>query len=98
MFSSQVTFSRVTRQQVVGQLKSTNSIDPDVLFAAKEALIAPVKPLKIIGLWASVTGGLMTLTIFLAVLGVPLVSRPVYRRCVLAEMWQTQQRASQNIK
>ena len=52
MFSSQVTFSRVTRQQVVGQLKSTNSIDPDVLFAAKEALIAPVKPLKIIGLWA----------------------------------------------
>ena len=28
MFSSQVTFSRVTRQQVVGQLKSTNSIDP----------------------------------------------------------------------
>ena len=67
MFSSQVTFSRVTRQQVVGQLKSTNSIDQDVLFAAKEALIAPVKPLKIIGLWVYVTGGLMTLTIFLAV-------------------------------
>ena len=73
MFSSQVTFSRVTRQQVVGQLKSTGSTDPDVLFAAKEALIAPVKPLKIMGLWAYITGGLMTLTIFLAILGVPLV-------------------------
>ena len=73
MFSSQVTFSRVTRQQIIGQLKSTASTDPDVLFAAKEALIEPVKPLRLIGLWAYITGGLMTLTIFLAVLGVPLI-------------------------
>lgn len=73
MFSSQVSFSRLTKQQVTGQLKSTNSTDPDVLFAAKNALIEPVKPLKIMGLWAYVTGGLMTLTIFLAVMGIPLI-------------------------
>lgn len=73
MFSSQVTFSRVTHQQVVGQLKSTGSADPDVLFAAKQAIIEPVKPLRLIGLWAYVTGGLMTLTIFLSVLGIPLL-------------------------
>jgi hypothetical protein len=73
MFSSHVSFSRITRQQVIGQLKSTNSNDPDVLFAAKNALIEPVKPLKIMGIWAYLTGGLMTLTIFLAVLGIPLL-------------------------
>jgi hypothetical protein len=73
MFRSQVSFSRLTKQQVIGQLKSTNSADPDVLFAAKTALIEPVKPLKIMGIWAYLTGGLMTLTIFLAVLGIPLL-------------------------
>jgi hypothetical protein len=73
MFSSQVSFSRITRQQILGQLKSTGSDDPDILFAAKEALVAPVKPLKIIGIWAYITGGLMTLMILTAFLGIPLI-------------------------
>lgn len=73
MFSSQVSFSRITRQQVIGQLKSTGSTDRDVLFAAKEALLAPVKPLKMIGIWAYVTGGLMTAMILMAFLGIPLI-------------------------
>ena len=73
MFTSQVSFSRVSPQQVVGALKSTGSIDPDVLFAAKEALVAPVKPLKFMGIWAYVTGGLMTLLILTAFIGIPLI-------------------------
>jgi len=88
MFSSQVSFSRVTSQQVLGQLKSTGSTDRDVLFAAKEALIAPVKPLKMMGIWAYVTGGLMTLMILMAFLGIPL----------MIFGWWVRKRAADNIE
>ncbi len=66
-------FSVVTRQQVLGALKATGSKDPDVLFAAKQSLLEPVKPLKFIGLWAYVTGGLMTILILTAIIGIPLI-------------------------
>ena len=73
MFSSQVSFSRIDRQQVLGQLKSVGSADRDVLYAAKERILETVKPLKIIGMWAYITGGLMTLMILMAFLGIPLI-------------------------
>ncbi len=88
MFTSQVSFSRVTRQQILGELKSTGSADADVLFAAKEALIAPVKPLKIMGIWAYITGGLMTVLILTAFLGIPLI---IFG-------WWVRSRAKQNIE
>ena len=73
MFSSQVTFSRIDRQHVLGQLKSVGSTDRDVLFAAKQRILETVKPLKIIGIWAYITGGLMTAMIIMSFLGIPLI-------------------------
>lgn len=66
-------FSLVSRQQVLGALKATGSKDPDVLFAAKQTLLEPVKPLKFIGIWAYVTGGLATILILTAIIGIPLI-------------------------
>ena len=66
-------FSLVTRQQVLGALKATGSKDPDVLYAAKQALLEPVKPLKFIGRWAYITGGLATLLILAAIIGISLI-------------------------
>ncbi len=81
-------FSVVTRQQVLGALKATGSKDPDVLYAAKQELLEPVKPLKFIGLWAYVTGGLTTLLILTAIIGIPL----------LFFGWWTRRRARTNIE
>jgi hypothetical protein len=88
MFSSQVTFSRITKQQVLGQLKSVGSTDKDVLFAAKERILETVKPLKLIGMWAYITGGLMTAMILMAFLGIPL----------LIFGWWVRKRGRQNIE
>jgi hypothetical protein len=85
---SNVSFSRVTPQQVIGVLKATNSADPDVLFAAKQTLLEPVKPLKFFGIWAYVTGGLATLLIVFAFIGIPL----------LFFGWWVRRRATQNIE
>ena len=65
--------SLVKRQQVLGALKATGSRDPDVLFATKEALLDPVRPLRIIGLWGYVAGGLATALVLTAFLGIPLI-------------------------
>ena|SRR5437867_3299279 len=65
--------SLVKRQHVLGALKATGSRDPDVLFATKEALLDPVRPLRIIGLWGYVAGGLATALVLTAFLGIPLI-------------------------
>jgi len=82
-----ITFSLMTRQHVTGVLKATGSRDADVLYAAKEGLLAQVKPLKIFGIWAYVTGGLSTLLIVFAFIGIPL----------LFFGWWVRRRATQNI-
>lgn len=66
-------FSLMTSQQVLGTLKSTGSTDVDVLAAAKEEMIQPMKFLKFMGVWAYVTGGLACLLIIMAIIGVPLL-------------------------
>jgi hypothetical protein len=53
-------FHLITREEVLGALKSTRSTDKDVLTAAKSELIQPMKFLKFMGIWAYVTGGLAT--------------------------------------
>jgi hypothetical protein len=86
--SAQVRFGRLTPQEVLGSLKSTGSRDPDVLFAAKQALLETVKPLKVMGIWAYITGGLCTVMILLAFIGIPL----------LFFGWWVRRRATQNIE
>jgi hypothetical protein len=83
-----VTFSLMTKPQILGVLKATGSTDRDVLFAAKEELLGQVRPLKIFGIWAYVTGGLCCLLILLAIIGVPL----------LFFGWWVRRRAKQNIE
>lgn len=66
-------FSLMSRQQVLGVLKATGSTDTDVLAAAKAELVQPMKFLKFMGLWAYVTGGLATVLILTAIIGLPLL-------------------------
>ena len=72
MLTSQVKFNLLTREQVMGALKSTGSKDPDVLLAAKEEFASNYRPIKWFGIWGMVCGVLMSLLIVLAPLGIPL--------------------------
>ena len=72
MLTSQVKFNLLSREQVMGALKSTGSKDPDVLLAAKEEFASNYRPLKWFGIWGMVCGVLCTLLIILAPLGIPL--------------------------
>ena len=72
MLTSQVKFNLLSREQVMGALKSTGSKDPDVLLAAKEEFASNYRPIKWFGIWGMVCGVLMSLLIVLAPLGIPL--------------------------
>ncbi len=72
MLTSQVKFNLLSREQVMGALKSTGSKDPDVLLAAKEEFASNYRPIKWFGIWAMVCGVLMTMLIVMAPLGIPL--------------------------
>jgi uncharacterized membrane protein len=72
MITSQVKFNLLTREQVLGYLKSTGSKDQDVLLAAKEEFASNYRPIKWMGIWAMVCGVLASLLIVLAPLGIPL--------------------------
>jgi hypothetical protein len=61
------------RETVFGTLKATGSSDPDVLYVQKEALLAPYKNLKRLAILAAVVGAFFTITMLLALFGVPLM-------------------------
>jgi len=64
-------FSKLDKQSVIGTLKSCGSRDPDVLFAQKQQLIAPAKHLKLLGWICIVIGAFFTVTVILAIAGIP---------------------------
>ena len=66
-------FSPVNPQTVIGTLKSTGSQDPDVLMAQKATLLAPYAHLKLLAKIGYVVRGLMTITIFMAWFGLPVL-------------------------
>ncbi len=66
-------FTSLDTKGVVGTLRSCGSRDPDVLYAQKQQLIAPAKHLKLLGIICMVGGAFFTLTIILAIAGIPLV-------------------------
>lgn len=66
-------FSPVNPQTVIGTLKSTGSQDPDVLLAQKATLLAPYAHLKLLAKIGFAVGGLMTITIFMAWFGIPVL-------------------------
>jgi hypothetical protein len=66
-------FTPVDKKSVVGTLKATGSRDPDVLHAQKQTLLAPYKHLKLLAQISFGVGALMTLTIFMAWFGIPVL-------------------------
>ena len=64
-------FTALDKQSVIGVLKSCGSRDPDVLYARKQQLIAPANQLKLLGWICLVIGALFTVTVILAIAGIP---------------------------
>ncbi len=64
-------FTKLDKQSVIGTLKATGSQDPDVLHAQKAKLLAPAKNLKIGAIILIVVGVLFTVTVVLAIAGIP---------------------------
>jgi hypothetical protein len=56
---------------VIGTLKAVGSRDPDVLHAQKQKLLAPSKNLKNVSLIVMICGGVLTITVFAAFVGIP---------------------------
>ena len=65
-------FVKIDKQTVIGTLKATGTRDADILHAQKEKLIAPSKNLKILSYILMVGGALLSITVILAIAGVPL--------------------------
>jgi hypothetical protein len=68
---SKFSLADTSAQQVVGVLKATGSTDPDVLYAAKEEYGSTFATQRFQGLGFLITGALSSLTIILAIIGVP---------------------------
>lgn len=64
-------FTKLDAQTVIGTLKATGSRDPDVLHAQKRELLAPASQLKLLGIICGVIGAFFTITVILALFGIP---------------------------
>jgi hypothetical protein len=65
-------FTKIDKQSVIGTLKATGSRDSDILYAQKAKLLAPNKNLKILSYILIGGGALLSLTVILAIAGIPL--------------------------
>ena len=65
-------FTKIDKQSVIGTLKASGSRDPDILHAQKEKLLAPNKNLRILSYILIGGGALLSLTVILAIAGIPL--------------------------
>jgi hypothetical protein len=66
-------FLKLDRSMVIGYLKSTGSRDPDVLHTQKSEILSAAKFPKMAGVYLMVLGGLMTMLILTAFIGIPLL-------------------------
>jgi hypothetical protein len=64
-------FQKLDKQSVIGALKATGSRDPDVLYAQKNQLLTAPKHLKLLGMILMVGGAFFTITVILAIAGIP---------------------------
>lgn len=64
----------IDKQQMLGTLRATGSKDRDVLYARKQEMIAMSKVMRIMGMLWMVVGLLVSLTIILAVIGLPMAA------------------------
>lgn len=82
------------RQAVIGFLKSTGTRDPDVLHTQRSKLLSAAKFPKLVGTYLMIVGGLCTLLILLAPIGIPMIGfgwwmrrRGVRNLVVVDEAW-----------
>lgn len=68
---AQFAVGTTSSQEVLGKLKAVHSTDPDVLFAAKNTIAAPFRQQRFTGLLLLVVGALSSLTLVLAIIGIP---------------------------
>src|SRR5687767_3300304 len=66
-------FTKMDKQSVIGALKATGTRDPDVLHSQKIELLSPARQLKLLGMICMVIGAFFTVTIILAIAGIPIV-------------------------
>lgn len=66
-------FLKLDKSTVVGYLKSTGSRDPDVLHTQKREIMSAAKFPKYAGVYVMVMGGLLTLLIIGAFIGIPML-------------------------
>jgi hypothetical protein len=66
-------FLKLDKQMVLGFLKSTGSRDPDVLHTQKASLMSAARFPKMVGIYLMVLGGLMTIMILTAIIGIPMM-------------------------
>jgi hypothetical protein len=66
-------FMKMDSQGVVGTLKATGSRDADILHSQKNELLSPAKQLKLLGVLCMVIGAIFTVTVILAIAGIPFV-------------------------
>lgn len=64
---------RLEKQTVIGFLKSTGTRDPDVLHTQRMKIVAAAKFPKLVGVYLMVVGGLCTVLILLAPIGIPML-------------------------
>ena len=65
-------FTKMDKQSVIGALKATGSRDPDILHSQKIELLSLPKQLKLLGMICMVGGALFTVTVILALFGIPI--------------------------
>lgn len=65
-------FARLDKQTVIGTLKVTGSQDPDVLHTQKNEMLNGPKQLKMVGMICMAGGALFTITVILALFGIPI--------------------------
>jgi len=68
---AQTPFRKLDSRSVVGLFKSTGTRDPDVLHAERQRLMAQPKQLKLLSILCIVVGGFFTITVILAIAGIP---------------------------
>lgn len=66
-------FLNLDKSTVIGYFKAAGSRDPDVLHSSKTSLVSLAKFPKLVGVYLMVMGGLCTVLILLAPIGIPLL-------------------------
>lgn len=66
-------FLKLDHQTVLGYFKAAGTHDPDVLHSHRTALVSLGKFPKLAGIYVMVMGAVSTITILLAVIGIPLL-------------------------